>query len=439
VPALIGHWRARLRSGDRSALLLAILAAALVLRIVVVVATPHFVPATDAAEYDQAAVSLARHGSFAPSVATFHGGPTAYHPPLFSIVLAAVYKVVGTGSEHVRWTSGRLLEALLGTLTVWLVALIAFRIWPGRRVGLTAAAIAAIYPPLMLVGSSLLSESLFIPLVLAAVWAALVYRDDRRLRWAVLAGVLVGLSALTRGNGFLLVIPVGFLVWTGRRRRSWGAPLAVLLAAVVVLIPWTVRNYNVFHTFVPVTTETGYAIAGTYNAQVQHQRRNPALWSAPFAGTATILRSDPTANEQQISSRLETMGLDYIRAHPSSLLKTVFWNTVRMVWPSPGLERYLAPYEGYPARLAQLSAYGFWLLLVLAVIGAAVPLTRRAPWALWMCPLLVYLTTVGLEGTTRYRSPADPFLILPAAIGVLALVDRARAWRHDRVALGVPA
>jgi hypothetical protein len=90
-------------------------------------------------------------------------------------------------------------------------------------------------------------------------------------------------------------------------------------------------------------------------------------------------------------------------------------------------------------RLAQLSAYAFWLLLVLAVIGAAAPLTRRAPWALWMCPLLVYLTTVGLEGTTRYRSPADPFLILPAAIGVLALVDRARAWRHDRVALGVPA
>jgi hypothetical protein len=63
----------------------AVVALALVVRMIVIVASPHFTPVTDAAEYDQAAVSLVHHGVFAKSVATYHGGATAIHPPGFSV------------------------------------------------------------------------------------------------------------------------------------------------------------------------------------------------------------------------------------------------------------------------------------------------------------------------------------------------------------------
>ncbi len=409
----------RLRS--YRAWLVGLVALALVLRLVIVFATPHFTPINDSASYDQDAVALATTGSFPASPATFHGGPTAFHPPLFPVALAGVYKLVGNGSGRTRWEAGRVLEAGLGALAVLLTGLIATRLW-GRRIGLLAAGIAAVDPPLVMVGSSLLSESLFIPLVLAAVWAALRYRDSRSLRWAALAGAFVGLSALTRGNGAFLIIPVAFLLWAHRprfTRSALAAPALALATAALMLVPWTIRNLEVFHRFVPVATETGYALEGTYNSAVQNDKRFPALWSTPFVQMYRAYAADRTATEADASGTLTHEALHYIRAHPVSLLKTLYWNTVRLLNLTPGLERYLAPYEGYPRSLAILSVYAFWALALLCIAGLLTGASRAAPLALWGCPLAIYLTTAPLLGLTRYRSPADPFLIMLAAAALM--------------------
>ena len=145
-----------------------------------VLATPGFKAVADSGDFDRIAVSLVNHGSFPRSYVTATGGPTAFRPPLFPIALAGVYELSGTSSASSRWEAGRIFEAVLGAIAVLLIALIADRVF-NRRVALVAGAIAAVYPPLWLVGSSLLSESLFIPLLLGAVLAALIYREDRRL------------------------------------------------------------------------------------------------------------------------------------------------------------------------------------------------------------------------------------------------------------------
>src|SRR5581483_94274 len=146
-----------------------ICAVALAIRVIVVLTSPHFHTFNDSQQYDEDAVSLAKNGGFPQSAATFHGGPTAYRPPLFPGVLAILYKIVGYGSAHDRWEWGRMLEAVLGALVVLLVFLIARRIW-STRIALVAAGVTAVYPPLILAGSSLLSESVFIPCVLLGVW-----------------------------------------------------------------------------------------------------------------------------------------------------------------------------------------------------------------------------------------------------------------------------
>jgi 4-amino-4-deoxy-L-arabinose transferase-like glycosyltransferase len=404
------------------------------MRLAVIFATPHFVPVTDAAEYDRDAVTLVNAGSFAESDATFHGGPTAYHPPLFPVALAGVYKLVGTGSEHTRWDAGRVLEAVLGAIAVLLTGLIATRLW-GARVGLVAAGIAAVDPPLILVGSSLLSESLFIPLVLAAVWAALNYRDTERLRWAAIAGALTGLCALTRGNGVFLIIPIALLLWTGRprfTRPALAAPALALAAGILMLVPWTIRNLHVFHSLVPITTETGYALEGTYNSAVQNDKRFPALWRPPLASMQGAF-NQPGANEASVSSALTHEALHYIHRHPGSVATTFYWNTLRLLnLTGAGVERDFAGGEGYPPWLAELSVYAFWVLLGLVLAGVFQRALRAAPRALWLCPLVIFLSTAPLLGLTRYRSPADPFLIMPAALALLAGWDRLPRHRSIR-------
>ncbi len=406
---------------------------ALIVRIAVVIATPDYQARTDAADFDRLAVSLADHGRFPSSAEWAPRGPTAFRPPLFPVALAAVYTVVGTGSEHTRWEAGRVMEAALGALAVGLIFLIGWRLW-GPAVGLVAGGIAAVYPPLVLVGTSLLSESLFIPLVLGAVLAALLHRDSaHRWRWAVLAGVLTGLAALTRGNGFVLAIPLAFLVWEHRsppRRPGLRAPLAVVLATILTVVPWTIRNYSVFHQFVPTTTEPGYALAGTYNAADQYRKVFPALWYPPLDQMRAVAAAHPDANEAQVSSRLTSIGLHYIEHHPGSLLRTGYLSALRLFnLQGPTLEEVFSFGEGYPLRLAQYSVYAFWLLLGLAVAGALTRGARRVPAALWGVPAIILLSTLFLEGLTRYRSPADPFFVLLAALALVSLAGRLRASR----------
>ena len=330
-----------------------------------------------------------------------------------------------------------MLEAGLGALAVLLIFLIGSRLF-GRRAGLLAAAIGAVFPPLILAGSSLLSESLFIPLVLAAVWTGLNARDSSQhaLRWAVASGALVGLAGLTRGNGLPLVIPAAFLVWVERprfARRAVRAPLALLAATIVVLAPWASRDYNVFGQFVPVTTETGFALAGTYNSTAQARHDFPSLWMAPGAQIHEAFAADPTANEAGISGDLTRTALHYLRTHPGSLFKTIYWNALRLLnLTGTRVERAFAGGEGYPAGLAIASVYAFWVVLALAIAGALTRAVRGAPAAVWWFPGVILLAASVLLGLTRYRTPADPFFVLLAALGCVSLARRGRATLAPR-------
>jgi 4-amino-4-deoxy-L-arabinose transferase-like glycosyltransferase len=407
----------------------AVVALGLVARVVVVLISPHYVPQSDALDYDRMAATLANHGAFPDSAIT--AGPTAFRPPLFPFALGVVYKLVGTGSLATRWEAGRLLGSAFGAATVALIGLIALRLW-GRRTALVAAGIAAVYPPLVMVGSSLMSESLFIVLVLAAVLSALQARDSEHgWRWAALSGALIGLGALTRGNGLALVVPVAFLVWVGRprlRRRAVVAPIAVVGATVLTLAPWTVRNLVEYHELVPITTETGYVTSGTYNGYAQRRHDFPALWLVPVAQIRQVLGRHPGINEAQLSDRLNRMALDYVDAHPAYVLKALWWNTLRLLnLTGTRFELWEAPYDGYQKWLVSLSVYVFWAAALLAMGGVLTGSARRAPPALWACPIVILLSTVFFQGSTRYRSPADPFVIMLAALALVAVWERLRA------------
>lgn len=421
---------AALRSLRFAHAVVALTALALLARVVVVLTSLGYVPHTDAADYDRIAAALAQHGSFPSSVLAPAGGPTALRPPLFPLALAAVYKLVGVGSAATRWEAGRLFEAVLGAVTVTLVCLIAQRLW-GRRAAVVSGALGVFYPPLILVGSSLMTESLFIPLVLGAVLCALLARDSagpQRRWWELSCGLLVGLETLTRANGIVLLIPVALLVWR-RPRLRWRAlrgPAAVLAATAATLVPWTVRNLAEFHRLVPVSTEAGYALAGTYNAYAQARTDYPALWLPPVPQVKRALAEDPKLNEAALSDRVGRDGLSYAEAHPGDVGKVIYWNALRMLdLTGTRVERYEARYVSYPLWLASLSVYWFWAVGLAALASAlARRAARRVPWAFWACPAVLVLSGLPFIGAARYRSPADPFLLMLAALAVLAASRR---------------
>jgi len=77
-----------------------------------------------------------------------------------------------------------------------------------------------------------------------------------------------------------------------------------------------------------------------------------------------------------------------------------------------------------------------WVFYVAALLGLAALVwgparraARRAPAALWACPILMFVSCVPFAGSTRYRSPADPFLLILVAVLLGVVVDRRRGER----------
>jgi len=181
--------------------LLLIMALALVLRLSVVAGTWDAQPWGDPADYHVYGAALALAGSYPATTFAEPGGASAFRPPVFPYLLGAAYELAG-----VRVNAGRLIGVLLGTLTVGLVFLIARRVWDPRH-ALWAAGLTAVFPPLVWLSAALLSETVFVPLVLGLVLVLLHLRDRPAMLLAALAGLLLGLAALTRTNGLLLLVP----------------------------------------------------------------------------------------------------------------------------------------------------------------------------------------------------------------------------------------
>ncbi|MFL5850516.1 MAG: ArnT family glycosyltransferase [Solirubrobacteraceae bacterium] len=411
-----------------------LLALALAGRLAVVAATPDYRPLHDDHDYDRLACSMVQGNGYAAygpwpkkrscGTPAHDPRPTAFRAPLWAATLAGVYAVTEPFTSH-RWTAGRIANALLGTLAVALMGFVAGRVW-GRRVGVLALALGATCVPLIAIGGSLLTETLFTVWVLAAIAATVVaVGSPQRVRWALLVGVLVGAAALTRTNGLVLVPALGLALWGPSPRKAWRAlaPVAVMVAvATVTIVPWTVRNAQVLDGFVPVSTETGSALIGTYNATVQSAPNHPRTWHWPrlVPELRPLLRNrmpEPARQRQLVDA-----AFDYIGDHPTAPLATVATNAARFFGlGGPAWWRYSARTADVPETAADLSMAWIALAAPFVLIGIAAAVRRGPAW-LWLVPVLLLLSATVVVGEIRFRAPIDPFLVLLAALGADAVL-----------------
>jgi hypothetical protein len=413
-----------------------ILAVAFVLRVALVLATPHFKPAGDAADYDRVALSISRGHGYPDTNYAAAGTPADWRTPGYPGPLAAVYAIAGRQT----WTAGRLLGAVLGVVTIALIFLLARELWD-RRVALVAAAIAAVFPPLVMLNASLLSEALFVPLSLAALLAVLLYRRrGGALALAAAAGVLIGLAALTRSVGPVLLVPalLGVLAFGGRAVRArLAAGATVVLACALAIAPWAIRNARAYHEFVPLSTHGGLTAAGTYNRIAAKDGPIKGIWYPPFWVPEWRPLFLGKLDEAQIDKRLRRYARSYATGHPGYVAYVIGTNTLRLFDIGPGHSLSSRAWYGEmsvprPARAP--TSWSVWLLVAFGAAGllilraSRVPI-RAGPVFLWVAPLALWLSVVWVDGGVRFRAPLDPFIVLLAALVGVRLADGREALR----------
>ncbi len=412
---------------------LCILAVALALRLLFIAVTPDYTPRHDDRHYDRLACSIVVAGQYpvrpadadAESCGSMPSGenaPTAFRPPGYPVFLAAVH-AVGEPLPGTRWTRGRVANALLGTLAVGLLGLIALRIW-SRRIALVAMAVLALDVPLILVSGSLMSDTLFVTVVLATVLVGLRARDaGRPVAWAAGTGAMVGIATLTRPTALVLLLPLALAVaW-----RPWrpAAAVALVAATALMIAPWTVRNAVQLHAFIPVSDFVGSWVAGTYNDQSRNDPEHPGSSQTRVRGTFDDLKGVPEVPRQR---ELTRRGLQYAADHPGYVAQVLFWNTRRLLnLEGSGWWRYQGWTMSLPRWSADAAGYGFYVLALLALAGAFTRAARAAPVWLWLGPVLLFASVIFAGSAIRYRAPVEPFLALLAAFALTALWRRSEA------------
>src|SRR5690242_1215300 len=197
--------------------------------------------------------------------------PSIIRLPGYPLFLAGVYKVFGHGNN----TAVRVVQAVMDTLTCVLLALVAFE-WcvdleRKHRAAIIAFALAAVCPFTAIYVATVLTEvptnCLAVAMVLAVTFAfkATDVSDRKKaLLWWSVSGLIAGLTVLFRPDSGLFAAAVGLTLVLSLLLRRRANPLklrikqlfvsgAIFSAAFcVVLAPWTIRNYRVFHLFQPL-------------------------------------------------------------------------------------------------------------------------------------------------------------------------------------------
>jgi 4-amino-4-deoxy-L-arabinose transferase-like glycosyltransferase len=362
--------------------------------------------------------------------------PAADHPPftVFALVpVAAVGDALGLDDEDSQLAM-RFEVALAGLAAVALIGLLG-RELAGDRVGLIAAAIAAVYPYLWVNDGLLMSEAFATFFVTAALLLVLWLLRKPSLGVALGLGAVCGLAALSRAELVLLAPLLGLPLLMSFRAVPWSRRLAIVgsLAAGTALIigPWVVYNLSRFDEPTLLSTNDGTAMLASNCDSV-------------FFGTATGLTDlaqcipkPPPAGDQSVVSRIyRNRAFDYMNDHKARTPVVVLarigrdWGLYR-----PGDMLSWNEHEGRPRWITGLGMVFYYPLLLLAIAGVVL-LKRRGTrqWPILMPPLIVTLGTVLSYGQTRFRVPAEPSLVVLAAVALAALWVRLRPAATDGAA-----
>jgi 4-amino-4-deoxy-L-arabinose transferase-like glycosyltransferase len=425
----------------------AILLLALVLRLgVATLLTDRLDPGADELAYRTIAASIADGDGYPDRPAAAGGGPSAANPPGYPYLLGAIFFASGDSVD-----AARVVQALLGTLAVALIGLIAWTVFARRAVALAALAIAAVYPPLVVISAPLMSESLLLPLLLGMVLAALRFRADHTLGWAALAGALGGAAVLTKDVGLVAFLIVLVAIWA-RPRLSGGSlrpPAVAIAVALAVLLPWQLRNALEFDSFVPVSTKLGLGLAGSYNETVRADPEH--VWAPPYQLPELhgfLYGTD--LDEAEVSRELQSRTLDFIRDHPGYPFALVYRNARRMTQLETSqpvaADAELLGFNGGASRLGPFRlvywacALGFFALIALVVASALRGYAVRVPVFIFVLTALLVVPLLLIAAGPRYRLPADTLLIVIAAPAAAAVFERlSRGLARGRGAAEQPA
>lgn len=402
----------------------AALAVGLAIRLASVLARPHLAAGGDPLEYvGQANLLVDGKGWIEPLLYAHHGlsEQTAKLPPLFTLLMA-VCSVAGFKSFFAH----RIWSAILGSMAVPVAAMLGKEV-SGRRVGLLAALLVAVYPNMWMSDGLAMSETISPILAMLVVWAGYRMWKDPAPRRAAVLGIAIGFAALARDELLLLAVLVLLPVALLARDRAMTERIRLVVVGgactILVIAPWVGFNLSRFSHPVFISDRFGVTVAASNCDAVWHGPLR-GYWSMPCAAaSAEGVRGDESAVDPVALRK----GVDYVEHHLGGLPSIEaarlgrtfgFYRPVQQI----DVDSFV---EGRPRLWAFVGLGMFYGFAAGAVAGAVVLKRRGVP----VFPMIavgidVVVAVLLTYGQTRFRATLEPLLVILTSVAVVSLIWR---------------
>jgi 4-amino-4-deoxy-L-arabinose transferase-like glycosyltransferase len=397
-------------------LLYAILAFALLLSVSVALTGRGDTPSSlhdDAADYHRIAVGMLDHYTY----------DNISRAPFYPTFVAVVYAIAGP-----RPVAVYVAQALLFVLTLFLTYLVVVKVTRRHSIGLLAVAMCAVWPMFHMYVKQELTEIVAGFTVVAAA-LALISAAERPCWWrAAVAGVLIAVAVLTKAV-FLPIIFLGPLLIVKRKALRETLPCALLatLVGVLVLLPWSIRNYIVTDgCIVPVSTLAGLTLwygnhPDAYTTSSQYEFFELHGFPKRYGATRAAVEQD---------RRMMRQGFALIREDP---LRTAGLFAIKFT--SLWFGRIGARVEAYDRPMPNIAGYTVpkrSLLLVPAYILAIAGFillkgtARSRVYPVLLFPIIASIAYTVLYALERYATSLYYFELALVSVTVYHLFTRVR-------------
>jgi len=367
-------------------------------------------PDNDDVKYIRSAWVLVETGIFTNNA---QSTSTVFMMPGLSFVLAFFVKIFG---KFEGITAFRVFQAIVQTGSLLMVFLIARKLF-SSKVGILAIIISCLSIADYWVANLILTETIFRFFVLCLVYFSIYALEEQETKYYVLGGVMLGLATLFRPTIATFPIIILFIWIRDKYKFKTMLKYTAIVAVVFCLIlsPWWIRNYSVFHKFIPLTLATGNpTLQGTYINYDQSSGETDGLDYSQF--------NYPTDSEL-VNNELEMEITKYRLANlvPKQPLEFLKWYTV-----GKAKHQIQYPFLWGPEFLG----VNFWmayqwhkLTLLLCMIGIIIYYLdkRRNKTATVAIATILYFIAIYLPFFTmgRYFYPAMPFVIIFASYAIV--------------------
>ncbi len=360
---------------------------------------------------------------------TGHSGPTAWSPPLYPLLIAGVFKIFGVYTAASAWvllTINSVFSAATSSVIYEIAARCFHPTGRARKIALWSGWLWALYPAAMQfavrwIWDMCLTAFLFSKIFVVALRVREVGEElpdgaatgsgSTTMRWTAF-GLLAGAVALLNST-LLLFLPVcglwmlfGVLKTRAPAGPTLGRGLVACMITLACLAPWTIRNYRVFHTFIPMRGNLGAEL---------HQSILPENGGFPWGATIPVCEACP------VFQQYRQMGeAPYVRREGELAKQEIASHKLRFL--EYGLKRVYFFWVSVPkppekgVLLEAIREANYFFLNLASLLGLALALKRSIPgavlfaWAFALVPITYYLITVQ----ARFRHPLEPIMLILA-------------------------